>query len=393
MTQPGRMKFGIFMAPFHPVGENPTLALERDFELIEKLDAWGYDEAWIGEHHSAGWELIASPEVFIAAAAARTKHIKLGTGVVSLPYHHPLMVADRMVLLDHITRGRTLFGVGPGALPTDAVMLGIDPSLQRPRMNEALKIIKRLFTEVEPITYESDWFTLKNARLQLRPYTKPHMPIAVAAVTSPSGMIAAGETGSGVLTMNVPRGRDASALADFWGIAEETAAKNGNVMDRNNWRVVLHVHLADTREEALRQMSHRGGRYRKEYSEGTTGAAPPTEYGIDEFAAHAQESGDWCIGTPDDLIEKIEALQHYTGGFGGLMVQTVDWADTADMHRSYELLARYVMPQFQDALSGIEASKADASANLAHLKAVRQAALEKARTDYVESKSPSGPSW
>jgi limonene 1,2-monooxygenase len=387
------MKFGIFMAPFHPVGENPTLAIERDFELIEKLDAWGYDEAWIGEHHSAGWELIASPEVFIAAAAARTKHIKLGTGVVSLPYHHPLMVADRMVLLDHITRGRTLFGVGPGALPTDAVMLGIDPSLQRPRMNEALKIIKRLFTETEPITYESDWFTLNNARLQLRPYTKPHMPIAVAAVTSPSGMVTAGETGSGVLTMNVPRGRDASALADFWGIAEETALQNGNVMDRSDWRVVLHVHLADSREEALRQMSHRGGRYRKEYSEGTTGAAAPTEYGIDEFAAHAQETGEWCIGTPDDLIAKIEELQHYTGGFGGLMVQTVDWADTANMHRSYELIARYVMPKFQDALAGIEASKADASANLAHLKAVRQAALEKARTDYAESKSPSGPKW
>ena len=169
MGQPQRMKFGIFLAPFHPLGENPTMALERDFRLIEKLDDWGYDEAWIGEHHSAGWETIASPEVFIAAAAARTRYIKLGTGVVSLPYHHPLMVADRMILLDHITRGRTLFGVGPGALPTDALMLGIDPTLQRPRMNEALKIILRLFTEVEPITYESDWFTLRNARTQLRP--------------------------------------------------------------------------------------------------------------------------------------------------------------------------------------------------------------------------------
>ena len=146
MSQPGRMKFGVFLAPFHPVGENPTLALERDFQLLEKLDEWDFDEAWVGEHHSAGWELIASPEVFIAAAAARTKHIKLGTGVVSLPYHHPLMVADRMVLLDHITRGRTLFGVGPGALPTDAVMLGIELTQQRPRMNESLKIIKRLFT-------------------------------------------------------------------------------------------------------------------------------------------------------------------------------------------------------------------------------------------------------
>ncbi len=159
MSQPQRMKFGIFMGPFHPLGENPTLALERDFELLERLDALGYDEAWIGEHHSAGWETISSPEVFIAAAAARTKHIKLGTGVVSLPYHHPLMVADRMVLLDHITRGRVMFGVGPGALPTDALMLGIDPTLQRPRMNEALKIIMRLFTEVEPITYECEWFT------------------------------------------------------------------------------------------------------------------------------------------------------------------------------------------------------------------------------------------
>ena len=84
------MTFGTFMAPFHRVGENPTLALERDLELIEWLDALGFDEAWIGEHHSGGWETIASPEVFIATAAGRTRHIRLGTGVVSLPYHHPL---------------------------------------------------------------------------------------------------------------------------------------------------------------------------------------------------------------------------------------------------------------------------------------------------------------
>jgi limonene 1,2-monooxygenase len=387
MSLPDRMKFGVFLAPFHPVGENPTLALERDFELLERLDAWDFDEAWIGEHHSAGWEPIASPEVFIAAAAARTKHIRLGTGVVSLPYHHPLMVADRMVLLDHITRGRTLFGVGPGALPTDAVMLGIDFNQQRPRMNESLKVIKRLFTETEPITYESDWFKLVNARLQLRPYTKPHMPIAVAAVASPSGMVLAGETGSSVLTMNVPHGRDASALKEFWGIAEETAEKHGNVMDRQEWRVVLHVHLAETREEALRQMSHRGGRYRKEYCESTTGIAPPSDFGIDEIAAHLQQTGDWCIGTPDDLIAKIEELAYYTGGFGGLMVQNVDWADREHMLHSYELIARYVMPRFQGSLSGIEASNAQASAELPMLKARREAAVEKARQDYAASKS------
>ena len=133
-----RMKFGIFMAPFHRVGENPTLALARDMELIEWLDHLGYDEAWVGEHHSAGWETIADPAVFIAAAAERTKHIKLGSGVVSLPYHHPLMVAQRFVQLDHLTRGRVMLGFRPGALVSDAYMMGIEPVTQRQRMDEPL---------------------------------------------------------------------------------------------------------------------------------------------------------------------------------------------------------------------------------------------------------------
>src|SRR5882762_3750793 len=181
------LRFGIFMAPFHPAGQNPTLALERDLELIVRLDELGYDEAWIGEHHSAGLEIIASPEVVIAAAAQRTRHIRLGTGVSSLPYHHPLMLADRMVLLDHLTRGRVMFGVGPGALPSDAYMMGIDPARQRDMMEEALEAILLLLRSDEPVTYETDWFTLRDARLQLRPYQDPHFEVAVAAQVSPSG--------------------------------------------------------------------------------------------------------------------------------------------------------------------------------------------------------------
>ena len=191
-TLPPRMKFGIFLAPFHQLGEDPTLSLERDLELIEWLDYLGFDEAWVGEHHSAGWEIIASPEVFIAAAAERTKHIKLGTGVISLPYHNPLMVANRMVLLDHLTRGRVMLGVGPGALVTDALMLGIEPNSQRPRMEDSMRAIMHLLTSDEPLTMETDWFTLRNARLHLRPYTQPHFPLAVAAAGSPSGMLMAG---------------------------------------------------------------------------------------------------------------------------------------------------------------------------------------------------------
>ena len=196
-----RMKFGIFLAPFHALGENPTLALERDFKLLELMDELGYDEAWIGEHHSAGWETIASPEVFIAAAAARTRHIKLGTGVISLPYHHPLILADRMVLLDHLTRGRIMFGVGPGALPSDAFMMGIDPQKQRDMMEESLEAIYELLTSDEPVNRETEWFTLKDARLQLRPYTHPHFEIAVAAQVSPSGPKLAGRMGFNLLSI------------------------------------------------------------------------------------------------------------------------------------------------------------------------------------------------
>src|ERR1700754_2571706 len=132
-----RLRFGIFLPPMHPVGQNPTLLMQRDLQLIEHLDALGYDEAWIGEHHSSGFETLASPEGFIAAAAERTRRIKLGTGVNSLPYHHPLILADRIVMLDHLTRGRMMFGVGPGQLTSDAAMLGIDPMQQRPRMEQA----------------------------------------------------------------------------------------------------------------------------------------------------------------------------------------------------------------------------------------------------------------
>ena len=251
MALPERMKFGIFLGPFHRVGENPTLAIQRDLELIEWLDHLGFDEAWIGEHHSAGWEIISSPEVFIAAAAERTRNIKLGTGVISLPYHHPLMVANRIVQLDHMTKGRVLFGVGPGALPGDAYMMGIPHETQRERMDESLSVIIRLFTETDPITYKSDWFELNEGLVHLRPYTKPYMPISVASVQSPAGVTLAGKHGTSVLTITVPRDPSSgpSDLMTLWDIAEESAAQHGKQMNRDDWRLVLPVHLAETKEE------------------------------------------------------------------------------------------------------------------------------------------------
>lgn len=129
-----KLRHGSFLPPFHPMNENPSACIDRDLELMQWLDRLGFDEAWIGEHHSAGWELINSPELFVAVAAARTKSIRFGTGVISLPYHNPLMTANRIIQLDHHTRGRVMFASGPGLLASDALMLGIGPNTHRDRM-------------------------------------------------------------------------------------------------------------------------------------------------------------------------------------------------------------------------------------------------------------------
>ena len=308
------MKFGIFLAPFHRVGENPTLALARDMELIEWLDHLGYDEAWIGEHHSAGWELIASPEIMIGAVAERTRHIMLGSGVTSLPYHHPLLVANRFVQLDHMTRGRAMLGCGPGALVSDAYMMGIEPSTQRQRMDESLDAIMALLRCDGPVTMKTDWFELRDARLHLAPYTDPHFPIAVASVLTPSGVTAAGKHGLGVLSLGAGLPGGPEALAEHWKIGEETAAKHGKTLDRGKWRLVVNVHLAEDDELAIRQV-HKSERHETvTYFEETLGRPPGR---ADDPLRDGVKMGTTLVGSPETAIKGIERLIELSrGGFG-----------------------------------------------------------------------------
>src|SRR3954454_14440812 len=250
-----RLRFGTFLAPFHPAGENPTLALQRDLELVQHLDRLGYDEAWIGEHHSAGSEIIASPEIFIAAAAERTRHIKLGTGVTSLAYHNPLWVAERMVLLDHLTRGRAMLGVGPGSLPTDSSMLGLNPTDTRELLDVNFDIVMRLLRGEEPVSAETVTHKLIDARLHLRPYSD--FDVAVAAVASPTGPRLAGRYGVGLLSIGATlteAGFD--ALAHHWSVVEERAATYGQEVDRSKWRLVGLMHIAETLDQAYRDVEN-----------------------------------------------------------------------------------------------------------------------------------------
>jgi limonene 1,2-monooxygenase len=348
------LRAGVFLPPFHPNDEDTLLCMERDFSLMQWLDELGYAEAWIGEHHSGGYEIYGQPELFIATAAERTRRIKLGTGVISLPYHHPFMVADRIVQLDYQTRGRAMFGFGPGLLASDAMMLGIDPSTQRERMSDAIDIITRLLAG-ETITQKTDWYTMREARLHLRPHSNPRPHLAVTSSVTPVGGKLAGRYDLGMLCVAAgsPHGYD--TLDYNWGLAEEGARARGTTMDRANYRVMAPFHLAETREKALANVRAGFEKWQLySYSVNPEGGAAIGMPSIEEI----NDGGRGAIGTPDDALRVLENYWQKTGGFGCILMLAHDWADWEATKRSYELFARYVLPRFEERSAWREESMA-----------------------------------
>ena len=358
------LHFGAFLAPHHPIGEHPVLQIQSDLELVAHLDRLGFDEFWCGEHHSTGWEVIASPEMFLAAAAERTNRIKLGTGVISLPYHHPFMVAQRLVQLDHQSHGRVIFGSGPGALPSDAHMLGIDPVVLRDRQDEAIGIIRRLFNEKSRFSYESQWFKLRDAKLQLKPLQK-NMEFVVASQISPSGMTLAGKHSTGVLSVGSMSREGISSLPLQWSFAEESAAKHGNIVERKNWRLVLSWHIAETRQKAREQAKYGLLKHNNEYTVATLNPDEGTIYktpdeAVDALTNHhpvaGEPPGTAVIGTPDDLISRIQDMLKLTGGFGCVIGFAHDWANRENTKHSWDMVARYVIPEVNGLLKDLRES-------------------------------------
>jgi len=245
LVEERQVRTGVFLPPHHGNDEDVALCMQRDFELVQHLEQLGFSEVWMGEHHSGGMQIYGSPELFIATAAERTSRIRIGAGVISVPYHHPYMVADRIVQLDYQTRGRAMFGFGPGMLVSDAAMLGIAPEQQRARLVEGVDVIVRLLRG-EIVTHDSDWFTLKDASLQLAPYTRPTPQLVVATSKTPTGSRLAGRYNMGILT------HGAGDVRASWAVAEEAGLEHGNRLDRDNLRVVVSFHLAESRADALK---------------------------------------------------------------------------------------------------------------------------------------------
>jgi limonene 1,2-monooxygenase len=355
-----RVRFGAFLAPHHPIGESPHLLLRRDLDLVAQLDQLGYDEFWVGEHHSSGWEMIACPEMFLAGAAQRTSTIKLGTGVISLPYHHPFNVAERIVQLDHMSSGRAIFGAGPGAFPSDAKMLGINPMLQRDRLDEALGVIVRLLSGEDRFDYDSDWFTLHDAQLQLLPLQEK-LPMAVASTFSPTGMQLAGKYGCGVISLASTSDAGLQSLLTQWSFAEEAARKYGQTVSRNDWRILMRWHLAETRKQAREEVMTGLKRWYNEYQVdilGRPGATPVDSAWelLDGPADRSVTGATTIIGTPNELVAAIHSIQELTGGLGAILGFVHDWANPEATRRSWDMFARYVIPEVNGQFSALRKS-------------------------------------
>ncbi|WP_322861478.1 LLM class flavin-dependent oxidoreductase [Mycobacterium europaeum] len=343
-----KLRFGYFIAPFHRAGTNPTLALQRDLEFIEHLDALGFDEVWLGEHHSAGSEIISSPEIFIAAAAERAKRIRFGTGVISLSYHNPLWVADRLMLLDHLTHGRIIGGVGPGSLPSDSSMIGLTPTDTRELLETNLDIVVRLLAG-ETVSAKTATHQLFDAKLQLAPYSDGGIPLSVAAVASPTGARLAGKHGIGLLSIGATLTVEGfNALSYHWGIVEERAAAFGTQVDRRNWSLVGLFHLAETEKQAREEVKfgiEPWFRYFQKVAAFPQMTMPGEQ--LDEMIDVINDNGAGVIGTPERARQQVQRLWDQSGGFGCMLQMGHEWANPAATRRSAELFAAEVMPHFQ----------------------------------------------
>lgn len=351
------MKFSFFMMPLHHPSEHPTLAFHRDIDLIQFAESLDYDEFYIGEHHSGGWENMPAPDMALSMAAAKTSRIKLGTSVINLPFHHPYHIAERMAFLDHLTFGRAVLGIGPSSLVTDKKLFRLGNDVTRRMMAEAADVIVRLLEEDEPVTHEGEFWQFRDLRLQIKSYQQPRLPLALPTTGGAENLDLAARHGMHLWTpcgLNRPGG---GVFAKFWSDFEEACARHKRTPDRNNWRLVSSFYIAETREQAWADV--REGMMRETGYFTKIGFRPFYEaypgQPVSEFTPESiTVQRDWCVGTPDDAVAWIEKKIEQNGPFGGVMLSTHEWAPTEKIRRSLELFARHVIPKFRGRISHLQ---------------------------------------
>ncbi len=351
------MRFGFFAMPEHFPWENWTLAYDRDIDRMVRAEQLGFDEFWIGEHHSGGYEPVPVPELMIAKASALTARIKLGTGVVNLPYHDPFLVAERLAFLDHLTHGRLLYGVGGGGLPSDRALFGLPAEEARPRMLEAIDVIERVLAAREPISHEGTFWRFENRRLQVPPF-QAQPKLAIAGLTGTHNFTTCGQRGYAALSVYftpvlIEANPGVPDLVDHGRALAQAAEEAGRDPDeaRDDWRISREVYVAESRSQALDDIRD-GVRASYDYLMRLglgplmkRDAAMPDADVTFEWMA---DNIPWIIGSPEECVDQIGSLYEAVGGFGTLLINCRDWVDDAQFHRSMELFARQVVPAFRE---------------------------------------------
>jgi alkanesulfonate monooxygenase SsuD/methylene tetrahydromethanopterin reductase-like flavin-dependent oxidoreductase (luciferase family) len=357
------MKLGFFTMPIHPVGRPLRETLAEDRELAVVAEQNGFVEGFYGEHITDAAETITSSLIFIAWALSATKTIKLGSGTVNLPNHHPAMVAAEVAMLDHMADGRFLFGISPGGLLSDAEVFGNLDKDRTAMFVEAIDQILAIWSGEPPYNLQGKYWTVSTERTLIpelgqgfiqKPLQRPHPPIVVTAVAPFSkGVTEAAARGWEPISANflLPRW-----VKTHWPKYVEGCAAGNRPADLANWRVAKSVFVADDMETARRYATAPGSPYRHYYGSLTTKLV---KNGRANLFKREQTEPDAAVtvdrvmddvviwGTPEKVAEELAAFRDEVGAFGTLLYAGHDWADKALAVRSMELMAEKVLPMIE----------------------------------------------
>ena len=349
------MRFGLFVMPEPFPWSNWTLSYDLKLEEIALADRLGYDEVWVGEHHTGAYENIPAPDIFIAKASAVTRRIGLGTGTINLPYHDPFMVAERLAFLDHLTHGRLIYGFGGGGLVSDKRFFQLDPAEGSPRLLEALEIIETLFGTTDYVNYDGKFWNVDHKRIQVRPYQE-HPQFAIAGMSGTHNFALCGGRGYSALSIyftpvtitdnpGMPDLRaQGQALADA-----ASAAGRDPVAARADWRICREVYVSDSKNAAMAEIRES---LKQSYDYlFKVGLAPLMKTSANMADSDITfdwmvENIPWIIGSPAECVNQIREMHEEVGGFGTLLFNSREWVTTDRWNRSLEMFARFVAPHF-----------------------------------------------
>jgi alkanesulfonate monooxygenase SsuD/methylene tetrahydromethanopterin reductase-like flavin-dependent oxidoreductase (luciferase family) len=356
------MTLGMFMMPYHDPRRDLHQALHEDVEIAVHADRAGFDELWVGEHYSAPSEPITSPFIFLANLVARTERIRLCTGVINLPQQHPAIVAAHAALLDHLSRGRFTLGISSGGLPSDFELFKRQDGAERNAMMiESADMILKLWQQDGPYAFKGKHWDISlqdfvvpelGIGTVLRPYQRPHPPLAVSAASPASGSVRlAGRQGWGFISAHFCT---RASIASHWATYLEGCDAAGRTPDPAHWRVarVIHVARDDAQAEAylrdpdgpyydfwryLIGVLTRAGMLAMLKTDKTMpDAAVTPEYALDTFAIH---------GSPARVAAQLQALRDEVGPFRGVVSLAIEFGDRDRILDSMSLLAHEVRPR------------------------------------------------